>query len=999
MIPRRARKWLLVGLGVVAAYGAAGFLIPPLLRGVVARRASALLGRDVSLERLRFNPFAVSLTADGLRITDRDRAPLLSWERLYVDFDLLASLARREWSFGEIRLVGASGRIVLLPGGALNIDDIVARLKGPAAGAAPAGPPPVVHVSRLRIEDSSLGFVDRTTPTTFTTMLGPLRITLTDFTTRRGRDSAYSFRGRTEAGESFSWSGRCALNPLGSEGTFSLEAVTLGKYRPYYGGVIPFDVRGGKGDVRAEYQVAWGADRRVLRLDHAAVTLRDVKLSEHGKEEIAVEAPSAEVRDASVDLLAGDVSVGAFTTRGGHLLLRKSREGRVNLLDMLLPFFQEPAAQARDSRGPAGAPGSAAAPPPAPAVPGVARKAKVLLKDVSFSDYAVDVEDLSPPRPVRARLDRINLTLHDVDNVPGTTSKGSLDLRFNGTGTLHAEGGLSFVGLDGSFGVKIDGLEAAPLDPYVEPVLDLRVTSGVFSADGQVEANLMGEKPKFSFRGDAWMDRFAAVDGRDRREFVRWKSVRMGKIDYSLENDRLRIGDLSIAGAEGILAVAPDGAINLLTVLRMPQPAATGETAGGGGDGEGSGVQTRPGAAPAAPVPPPPAAEAGDTRIARARLTGGRLRLVDYSMTPPATLLISRIEGSMAGLSSRRGARADVDLKALAGDTAPVTLRGQLDPLGSDVFADLTLTGKGIDLGPLGPYSARYLGYALDRARLDLEMRYRVENRALEGTNLFIADPFLLGEKTDSPDATHLPVRLGLALLRDRDGVVKLDVPVEGSLDDPKFRLGRVILHALVNVFTKLVTSPFKMLARSFAGHEEEDLSTVDFGAGSAALSDEARSRLDALTKGLAERPGLTLLIAGASDPATDTEALRHGKLEALVREEKWRSLGRREREATPPDAVAVDSAERPKLLKAAWKTFKDLHPDAAAAPKPGTPEEIEARILAGIAVDAGDLSTLASRRGEAVRDRIAAGGIDAGRLFLKEGAAPPSTRVTLELQ
>src|SRR5262249_21178688 len=135
---------------------------------------------------------------------------------------------------------------------------------------------------------------------------------------------------------------------------------------------------------------------------------------------------------------------------------------------------------------------------------------------------------------------------------------------------------------------------------------------------------------------------------------------------------------------------------------------------------------------------------------------------------------------------------------------------------------------------------------------------------------------------TNSPDATHLPVRLGLALLRDRNGVIALDVPVEGSLDDPKFRLGRVILHAVVNVFTKLVTSPFKLLARSFAGHEDVDLRVIEFPAGWAALPETARPNLDAVSKGLTERPGLTLAIAGASDPATDTEVLRHGKLENL---------------------------------------------------------------------------------------------------------------------
>jgi uncharacterized protein DUF748 len=987
MLRRLIGRRVLVAIGAsLLLYTVGGFLVAPLLlRHPIERWTGAFLGREVTLDRLRLNPYALSLTADGLQITDRDKTPLLHWERLYVDFAALRTLWRREWVFGEIRLIGAAGRLALLPGGTLNIDDIVARL----GSADPAQPnpaqPPVVTVSRLRIEDSSLAFVDRSGPMTFTTTLGPVRIDLRDFTTRRDERNAYTFRGRTEAGETFAWDGTFSLDPLGSQGRFSLEGVRLTKYRPYYRGVVPFDIRDGSADLRSEYRVAWSQGHRALELAGASAVVRDLKLSEHDKEEIAVDAPSVEVKDASIDLITGAATIRSVATRGGHVLVRKSKVGNVNLIDMLLPFFQAPATP--PARG---AVSRSKVPAAIPA--GTAPPVKMLLRELTFADCTLDAEDLSQPRPVRVRLDQIHLTFHDVDNVPGTTARGALDLRFEGTGSVHAEGDLSLVGLEGDLAVKLQGIDVRPLDPYVEPALDLRVRAGTFSADGHVQANLYDTaRPRFSFQGDVRMDEFASLDGRLKQDLLRWDSVRMRKVDYSLDQDRLRIGDLEIAGATGVLAVSPDGRINLLDVLRIPQSTAAAEVDQAGADVT---PPTPPAAAPTAPAAP----DTGDTRIGRAHLARGRIRLVDNTMTPPATFSLTRIEGTLAGLSSRPGARADVHLSLTVDDTAPVSLEGKVDPLGSDQFTDLALVGKGIDLAPLGPYSARYLGYALDRARLDLEMRYKLESRALHGTNVFTANPFLLGEKTGSPDATHLPVKLGLALLRDRHGVVSLDVPVEGSLDDPKFRLGRVILHALVNVFTKLVTSPFRLLARAFAGHEDVDLSVVDFAAGSSALPDEARTRLDAVSKGLAERPGLTLGIAGAADPAIDTEALRHAKLEGLVRAEKWHTLGRREREAVHVDDVVVNAAERPKYLKAAWKTFRDVHPDARQAPKPETPEEMEARMLAGIQVGADDLSALAAARAQAVHTYISGAGVASERLFTKQASAP-APRVTLELQ
>ncbi|HKQ97909.1 MAG TPA: DUF748 domain-containing protein, partial [Candidatus Polarisedimenticolia bacterium] len=330
--PARRRRWLFVAAILVALYAILGFLVAPaMLRHPLERQASALIGREVTLDRLRLNPFALSVTADGLHIKDKDGTPLLRWERLYLDFAALRSLWRREYCFGQIHLVGAAGRLAVLPGGALNIDDIVERVTAPAPGAPKEpGPPPVINVGRLRIEDASLGFVDRSTPATFTTTLGPMRIDLRDFTTKRGEGNEYTFRGSTEAGESFSWNGTFSLDPLGSDGSFTIENVTLAKYHPYYGGVVPFDIKDGQGDIRSGYRAAWGASNHVLALKGAAATVRNLKLSEHAKEEIAVDAPFAEVSEGDLDLMTGALMLGRFTARDGRIFMRKTKEGKVN---------------------------------------------------------------------------------------------------------------------------------------------------------------------------------------------------------------------------------------------------------------------------------------------------------------------------------------------------------------------------------------------------------------------------------------------------------------------------------------------------------------------------------------------------------------------------------------------------------------------------------------------------------------------------------------------
>jgi hypothetical protein len=878
----------------------------------------------------------------------------------------------------------------------------------------------VLGIRRLRIADSSLAFVDRSTDVTFTTTLGPLRLDLRDFTTRRGENNAYTFRGSTESGETFSWSGRFGLDPLRSDGAFSLERVNLTKYRPYYRGVVPFDIKSGTADLHSGYRVVWGASERVLGLTGALVAIHDVALSEHGRDEIAAATPILEAEGGNIDVLRGTVAIARLSTRGGQVLMRKTKDGHVNLLDMVLPFFETPG----------GSPAKAPAPVPATGSP-----ATVRIGEMEFADYRLDAEDLSPPRPVKIRLDQIAIDLKGVDNVAGTTSKGTLSVRWNGGGTLSASGDVSLVGLEGDLQVKLDGLDVTPVEAYVQPVLDLRVSRGTFFAEGRFQANLYdAARTKIDFTGDVRMNDFASVDGRDGGDFLSWKSVRMRGVDYSLDRDRLRIGEVAIDGARGVLGIAPDGRLNVATVLRLaappPEPAEEDASPAGSSPGAATAASS-PQSAPPAPrpaAPHPAAPDEGDTRIARARMKDCRLEMIDLTTNPPATLALNRLEGTLAGLSSKPGARAEVHVKGVAGETAALALDGLVDPLGADTFSDLVLTAHAVDLAPLGPYAARYLGYALDRGRLDVDMRYRLEERRVKSENVFSGDPFTLGDKVESPDATKMPVKLGLALLRDRHGVVKLDVPVEGSLDDPKFRLGRVILRVVVNIFAKLVTSPFTLLAHAFAGRDDIDLSVIDFAPGSAALEAAARPRLEALVKGLTERPGLSLVITGRAEapggggpaapsaaaasvaaapgaalpapgPAAspDVDALKRAKLDALVREAKWRSLRRSVRDATPVETVKVEPEEEARHLKTVWKEWVEKHPDVAN-PKPETPDEMEARLLPRMEVGAVDLAALAEARARAVQEHLAAAGIDAARLTIKS-EPQGGLKVTLELQ
>jgi hypothetical protein len=142
----------------------------------------------------------------------------------------------------------------------------------------------------------------------------------------------------------------------------------------------------------------------------------------------------------------------------------------------------------------------------------------------------------------------------------------------------------------------------------------------------------------------------------------------------------------------------------------------------------------------------------------------------------------------------------------------------------------------------------------------------------LEAKHKIVVNQLQLGAAVASPDATSLPVKLAIALLKDRNGVIDLDLQVSGNLDDPQFRLGPIIWKVVVNLIMKVVTSPFALLGSLFGGGEE--ISYIDFAAGSAVLDASPRAKLQTLAKALDSRPALNLDVPLILQPQADGAAL-----------------------------------------------------------------------------------------------------------------------------
>jgi hypothetical protein len=387
---------------------------------------------------------------------------------------------------------------------------------------------------------------------------------------------------------------------------------------------------------------------------------------------------------------------------------------------------------------------------------------------------------------------------------------------------------------------------------------------------------------------------------------------------------------------------------------------------------EGSEV-TAPASSPREPAAP--------IRIREITLQAGSVRFTDNFIKPNYTANLVDLGGAITGLSSQADTVAEVDLRGQVND-APLNIAGKINPIKGELFLDLKAGVHGMELAPFSPYSGKYVGYGIERGKLSFDVAYKIDHRQLSAENRLVLDQLTFGDKVDSATATTLPVQLAVALLKDRNGVIDVNLPIGGSLEDPEFSVGGVIVKVIVNLVTKAVTAPFALLGKLFGGDEE--LSFIEFDPGRTEIAAAGEARLKSLASALAERPGLKLEIAAWVDPVGDREGLRRENLDRKVRAIKVKDLVAKGESATVA-SVTLSPEEYPVLLARAYDAQNLAKPrSATGSQQPLPPAEMEKLLLASTQIGDDELTALGNRRAQSVKQWLqSTGQVPEPRMFL----------------
>ncbi|MGN4052109.1 DUF748 domain-containing protein [Pseudomonas sp. SM4] len=887
-------------LTALALYSLLGFLILP---GIALRLANQQLANYATvpahIQRIELNPFSLEVTLWGLVIGEPGKEQV-GFDRLYADLQI-DSLWTKALHLANIELDKPKSEILFAKDGKLNL---LGLFKVPASEPVPADPnakPFPLRIDNIKLAGGVVHFQDVRPSEPIEFLYDDLSFELKNLSTLPEDSADMTLVAIGPAGGRIDWSGNFSLIPFTSEGTLKVTDGKMKAFWPYVRDSVPLVLEDGVISLSTEYKLNLSKETELL-LNNVAVSIAPFAIKAPDGRPLA-KLERLDVSETSVDLAKQQVVVGKIRSQKLETWAALEADGQLDWQKLFASQPSKPAAKA--AAEPASTPAAADSPKAEPNAP--SKPWQVLLKDVQLRNYTVHLADRSANPPVALDITPLNVDLEGFDSLNGSPFKLKLDSGLGKQGKISADGTVNLAPVNAQLNVKTQDIDLRVAQSYINPFIRLELRSGMLGSD--LKVNLKSTEPlALSVTGRAQIDQLHTLDTLKTRDFLKWQQVVVEGLNYQ-HGDSLSIDKVNLFQPYVRFMINDDRTTNIDDLL-IPQPA-------------DSGAKTT--AAKPVSNDKPLGIHIGGIAI-----NDGSANFADFSLTPNFATAVQQLNGQIGTIDSRQAKPASVDIKGKVDRYAPVTIKGAVNPFDPMASLDIATSFKRVELTTLTPYSGKFAGYRIRKGRLNLDLHYLITKGQLKAENKVVVEQLQLGEKVDSPDAVSLPLKLAIALLKDVDGKISIELPVTGDLNNPQFSVMPIVWQTLRNLIVKAAAAPFKMIGGLISGGGSEDLGTVSFAPGSSELSKDAEAALVKLSQALKERPALRLEIEGTAAKSSDGPLLAEQRLEREYQYNYYKMLQRRgDKVPAQASLIEVPDSEKGPLLEGIYRTRLKTQPPA----------------------------------------------------------------------
>ncbi|HSH88123.1 MAG TPA: DUF748 domain-containing protein [Methylophilus sp.] len=697
------------------------------------------------------------------------------------------------------------------------------------------------------------------------------------------------------------------------------------------------------------------------------------QLSVQSDKKPVAQLASLALSDSSVALAQQKINLGALQLTGLKTSVIRQTDQQLNWQVLLAP------AKSENKGGPPSQVSNTSAPGKPEATTSSASKKSAWafgLNHFALQHADIHIEDNTTSTPVILDVADGSVEVAGLSQQMTRALPVKATFKVKQGGQFSAQGKLSPSPFKTDLQLSLVDLSLKPFAPYIQQVALLNLQDGSASIQGRLQQSSSGAT---TFDGGFNVKNWSLLEESSQQPFLRWESLQGDGLALSLAPNRLQLNTLTLNNPQTKFIIYADRSLNISKVMRTSptatssQPAAkqteskpTGSNTPLAVDNKQAHANNNPGDFPVS--------------VDTVRINGAKLEFADLSLPQPFGTNIHSLGGVINGISTNPVATAQVELDGKVDEYGAARIHGSLQPFKATEFTDIKLAFTNLDMNRLTPYSGKFAGRKIESGKLSVDLEYKIKQRQLTGENKFVLKKLTLGEKIDSKDAPDLPLDLAIAILEDSDGVIDLDLPISGSLDDPKFSYGGIMWKAFTNVLTKIVTAPFSALGKLFGSSEK--LEAIVFEAGKAVISPPELEKLHAVSKALEKRQQLKLGIVPGYDSSADTRAIQEMTLRKQVAEE----MGIRLEAGQSAGPIDLNNPKVQSALKALHDrlTNKGLLKRLAAKLEKipeGFYTQAQEALTTSIQVSETDLQNLAKSRADSIQKVLQEAGVTTQRV------------------